>query len=315
MSLEAAYLVDPYLFRRPTVGEWGLAAASILAWAPAAEAEFAISSDCIQHLIASDNYAYFNPHELHALLRSQGEASLSARELCTQASRLLERAEYPSLAEYSGQVEVDPPALVDRQSPNEIRNAFPRWLASVHAATHSARCTRPLRTASRPGDGLYAEVLATVSGAVAFGLSVLFRPPAPPLRLADLVVDPLSTLRLAYEAYVPDSDKTAYPLREFKVGPEFVSSIRDGHLDANPAVLRGIVKQTVRILSGQENRFSSLAVHPERIGPGPNDEQESRDDGAVAFRATVTVHGAGYRLHYWKRGSWYELRYVGKESD
>ena len=318
MTSSTEYLVDPYLLCKPASGDWLSAAESIISWASHGESGFAMSPDCLNHLSTSYLCPYFSAHQLDDELKRDNEYSVPAGDLFIQARRLLDRIDYRGTLAEVESVTMSPIEFLARQRSTEIASSLQRWLVFMYRDSDFALHNGILRTASRPGEGFFEESVATVSVSdanMSFALSVLFAPPSPAFDIADFMLHPAHTLRLAYDMYIPDCDKTTYPLRTFEVGSAFIPSIRSGHLNHNPTVLRNIVKQAIRILSGQESRFPSLEVHPQRIGVGPNDPQEIRLDGALAFRATVTVHGAGYRLHYWKLGPWYELRYVRTESE
>jgi hypothetical protein len=130
----------------------------------------------------------------------------------------------------------------------------------------------------------------------------------------DLLVNPTAALASAYESEVPRSERELYPLRDFSVSDEFVPSIHRLGLTDQADILGVLIRQAVRIMSGQEARFPSMNIHPQRVGPGAGDAQMTRQDGTTAFRARITSRGAGYRLLYWKKDAAYELWEVRTES-
>jgi hypothetical protein len=334
MSEGSTYLVDPYLLQRPSYGEWGAAAESILAWMahdPSEERWFVVSSVCLSCLMISEKCPYLSPHALHGMLKSEGESSIFAADLHRHVSRLLTEARYSEESVLTEHLQLDPEAIVTRQCEQEIRDGFPSWVIALHLTQAPETENGQLRTASRPGDGFYEEANIGVSARVvnaggiqreglslpvdvSFEFPVLFRPPAVPFSPTDLIAEPMSTLAAAYEIQVSEGDKKLYRLCDFSVSSTFVPSILQLHLESQPEVLSIIIKQAVRILSRQEARCPSLQIHHQRVGPGPSDPPLTRPDGAEAFRATLTKHGAGYRLLYWVKGSTYELWEVRTES-
>jgi hypothetical protein len=334
VSKHSAYLVDPYLLQRPCPAEWGAAVDSILAWTAYGSSEtrrFVLSSLCVSSLIKSGNCPYLNAFALHAILESEGEPSIPAPDLHMHVNRLLSEAQYWDGDVLIERFELKPQIVVTRQCAPEIMDGFASCLIAFHLTQTPETDNGLPPIASRPGDGLHDETHVQIAAHVlyaegiqqeklSFPLDVsscsllLFKPPAIPLDPTALIADAVSTLTKAYEIHVPEGDKNLYPLCDFSVGPSFVPSILKLHLESQAEVLRIIIKQAVRVLSRQGERFPSMAIHPQRAGPGSSDPQLVRPDGAAAFRAHLTKHGPGYRLLYWQKGSTYELWEVETES-
>ncbi len=334
MTNDSAYVVDPYLLQTPSPGEWLAAVDSILSWTTYGSGharQFVLSSACLSCLMESANCPYLNPSELHRRLKAEGEPSIAALDLHRQVSRLLNDVEYSQAAASTQCLELKPQGVITRQCAQQIKDQFPRCLIALHLTQTPETDNGSVRTASRPGDGLYAETEVQVAARVlhvqgdqqprlnlpldvSFSFRLLFRPPTLPLDLSDLIDDPVSTLKRAYDLQVPQGDKELYPLAGFSVGSGFIPSLLALGLDSQPRVLRIIVRDAVRILSGQAERFPAMAIHRQRVGPGPNDAQLTREDGAEAWRLHLTKHGAGYRLLYWQKAPTYELWEVRTES-
>jgi hypothetical protein len=112
--------------------------------------------------------------------------------------------------------------------------------------------------------------------------------------------------------------KTKAPF-EYIVGAEFFASIERVGLQDNHDVLSKVVRAVAIIISDMPD-YSSLKIHEKRKGDAADSPQEIREyDKAKAWRADVTLRGAGWRLHYWqipdsKNGSIIELHKIVKES-
>ncbi|HZK05273.1 MAG TPA: hypothetical protein VFC82_05415 [Actinomycetaceae bacterium] len=86
------------------------------------------------------------------------------------------------------------------------------------------------------------------------------------------------------------------PLPDYIIGPRFLDSLRR---------LEGIKDEKVadvafEIVTGLAPSLSSREVHQLRTGPGGDDPIRVRDDGAVAWRASLQVNTpSARRIHYW----------------
>lgn len=329
-------LVDPYLLEEPLAGEWDVAARAILAWASKERREtarFLMSSECLSELMQGGRYAYLNHLRLGGLLKAEGESWATAVDVCRLANQLLQECHYPHVRVLCEGLKTEPTVVVDRVRQEGLKQAFPEWVVAVKANEVGASQPRCERIASRRGGGMEdgtvwalscrvemfegpAQGVFTTPAEMSFVVEVQVVPPRPGFDVKELVKDPVAAISEAYLLHVPASEREMYPLRSFSVGGNFIRSIRTRHLDENAQILGIIVKQAVRLVSGQAPRFQkSMEIHPQRTGPGANDPPVTRDDGAEQYRLTLKVHKEGYRLLFWQRGSWYELDEVRTESE
>ena len=88
------------------------------------------------------------------------------------------------------------------------------------------------------------------------------------------------------------------PLPEYAVGPRFLESVE--RLEGiNPDKVADVVFE---IVTGLAPDLPGRAVHRLRTGAGGDDPVRSREDGAVAWRASLQVHTpSARRIHYWVR--------------
>lgn len=336
MSERAVFLVDPYLLEEPAGGEWDGAARAVLAWASQDQRErshFVISSECLNALMASEKFPYVNYRHVATSLRAEGESWLAAVDLCRLVNKLLEECRYLDVKVLCADMEIEPSSVFDRLQHVELRNVFPEWVVGVklnEAGDEQPPCELVV---SRPGGDVNENVRVSLSCHIemfegpaqafvrlpvytSFAIDVLVSPPRIEVDLSKVVSDPIRVIAEAYEQQVPRSERALYPLRPFSVGNRFVSSILTHRLERNQRILGIIVKQAVRLVSGQAPRFQrSMEIHPQREGPGPNDPPVTRSDGAVLYRLTLTVHKEGYRLMYWQLGDSYELAEIRTESE
>jgi hypothetical protein len=92
------------------------------------------------------------------------------------------------------------------------------------------------------------------------------------------------------------SEQADRPLPEYIIGPRFLESLDK---------LEGIKDEKVadvvfEIVTGLASRIPSREVHHLRTGPGGDNPVRTREDGAVAWRASLQVNTpAARRIHYW----------------
>lgn len=92
------------------------------------------------------------------------------------------------------------------------------------------------------------------------------------------------------------SEQRDRPLPNFIIGPRFLDSL---------ACLEGIKEEKVadvvfEIVTGLAPQIPSREVHHLRTGPGGDDPVRIREDGAVAWRASLQVKTpSARRIHYW----------------
>lgn len=105
-------------------------------------------------------------------------------------------------------------------------------------------------------------------------------------------------LYLAWVARVPAAEKQTYPWNpDFLIGPRFAASFF-GH---EPALRTKTAKALVDLITHRAERMPAREIHPKRTGPGGDDPQQLRADGAGCWRMSVEVNvAAARRVHYWK---------------
>lgn len=92
------------------------------------------------------------------------------------------------------------------------------------------------------------------------------------------------------------SEQGDRPMPDFIIGPRFLNS-----LDRLEGIKQGKVADVVfEIVTGLAPQIPSREVHRLRTGPGGDDPVRIRDDGAVAWRASLQVKTpSARRIHYW----------------
>ncbi|WP_278257376.1 hypothetical protein [Nocardioides convexus] len=94
------------------------------------------------------------------------------------------------------------------------------------------------------------------------------------------------------------ADRERYPWREPVVGPEFLDSLRR----VEGIGMDRVHEVCAEVACGRAPDRPGLGVHPLRAtdGTGNGSRQRVREDGALAFRASLQVRtAAARRLHYW----------------
>jgi len=92
------------------------------------------------------------------------------------------------------------------------------------------------------------------------------------------------------------SEQLERPLPDYSVGPRFLDSL---------SRLEGIKEEKVadvvfEIVTGLAPQIPGREVHHLRIGPGGDDPVRIREDGAMAWRASLQVKTpSARRIHYW----------------
>ena len=117
--------------------------------------------------------------------------------------------------------------------------------------------------------------------------------------LPEVFADPERQFRwevaTSYLFRVPESQRDEYPLGDFVLGRAFLT-----RLDLLQGISRDKVMEViVDVLSGRAKDIPARELHPwleSRSGP-----QETRDDGATAWRVSLQVHShSARRLKYWR---------------
>lgn len=131
--------------------------------------------------------------------------------------------------------------------------------------------------------------------------------------LGDAFSDPEEQLRfevyLAWARRIPPSDKAARPLREYDVGPNFLTA-----LDQLEGVSRSKVCDViVEVLTKLAREIDGRDLHQLREGAGGGSGVRRREDGATCWRVALQRESASARrLHFWELpGDRVELSRVG----
>ncbi len=105
-------------------------------------------------------------------------------------------------------------------------------------------------------------------------------------------------LYLEWVQRIPANEKSVYPWNPgFVVGPKFAASF----YTHGPALRGKALKALIQLLTGRAERMAAREVHPKRTGPGGEDPQSIREDGATCWRMSVESGvAAARRVHYWK---------------
>jgi hypothetical protein len=142
------------------------------------------------------------------------------------------------------------------------------------------------------------------------------RRPAEAARDDDVFLDPEEQFRyevyLAWARRIPKSGKADRPLREYSLGPAFLSS-----LDSVDGVDRSkVVDVVVEIVTGLADEQPGRGLHRLRMGEGGNNAPVLREDGATCWRVALQQgRPAARRLHFWRNGAYLELARVVTHDD
>ncbi|BDZ42263.1 hypothetical protein GCM10025865_15620 [Paraoerskovia sediminicola] len=141
-------------------------------------------------------------------------------------------------------------------------------------------------------------------------------PPSDTTRPLPLFTDPDEQVRydvlVTWAQRVPASEKSARPLPEYVVGPEFTAS-----LDALEGISRAkVLAVVVDVLTGDKEVLAHLDAHHLRSGDGAGSPLVQRADGARCWRVALQ-HSTpqARRLHYWRKGDTVELSRVVQHDD
>lgn len=90
-------------------------------------------------------------------------------------------------------------------------------------------------------------------------------------------------------------------LRDFRFGNGFSDSLSESAILDNQAGLRSLFRACVAVVSDRAKHSSGLRLEQvRRSKSGTSHQNIRRSDKAKAWRATLTMGGAGWRLHYWE---------------
>ena len=102
-------------------------------------------------------------------------------------------------------------------------------------------------------------------------------------------------VRTAWAERVHATEKSAYPLPEYTIGPDFAASLEA----LNDATLLKALRAAVDVLIGRAHDIPGRDVHRLRDGFGGDDPSRVREDGARLMRAAIEQNTAGARrLHF-----------------
>jgi hypothetical protein len=128
--------------------------------------------------------------------------------------------------------------------------------------------------------------------------------------------DPVRQLQhevyLAWVARFSAEEKSERPLARWTVGPDFIAS-----LEITQGVQRHtVVKVMVEVLTGVADHLGGRDSHRLRSGPGGDDPDVVRGDGAICMRVALQQNTpSARRLHYWKKGDQIEFSRIAQHDD
>lgn len=88
--------------------------------------------------------------------------------------------------------------------------------------------------------------------------------------------------------------------RLMATGPRFVETVRSSGIRSDSSALSKLMRVALDVSTGRARRlglYDERAVRVSKSGSAPPKIRSG--DGASLRRVTLTVHGAGWRLHYW----------------
>jgi hypothetical protein len=120
-------------------------------------------------------------------------------------------------------------------------------------------------------------------------------------------------VEVEYAHRIPAAEKAIRPRRELRLGPEFLSSLKD----IEGVDRRKVVAVTVEVITDLVATLESRGLHPLREGRGAAEHDVVRaGDGARCMRVALQRKTpSARRLHYWKIGEAIELSRVVKHDD
>jgi hypothetical protein len=123
----------------------------------------------------------------------------------------------------------------------------------------------------------------------------------------------LGAVRAHYDALYTPADQAAYPLKDVRLHPSFLETLRS---------LQGVdplkvIEVACHVAAGRAHEMTGLAVHALRTTTGGGSPQRTRSDGAKAYRCALQREAASARrLHWWQlAGGDVELASVAVHDD
>jgi hypothetical protein len=98
-----------------------------------------------------------------------------------------------------------------------------------------------------------------------------------------------------WEAGTEPSDRTRYPWRAPALSEDFLASAESVHIGR-----RQIASACALVACGRIREVRGAALHELRTGKGATTPQRRRDDGATAWRCSISEGSGAVRLHYWQ---------------
>jgi len=87
----------------------------------------------------------------------------------------------------------------------------------------------------------------------------------------------------------------------YDICPSFFQTVVEKGVDTQELVLKRYISAMADILAwNTQQLFRKYSLRKLRVSSTPGDPQVTREDGAKAWRMTVILEGAGWRLHFWK---------------
>lgn len=86
----------------------------------------------------------------------------------------------------------------------------------------------------------------------------------------------------------------------FRLGARFIESVNTANLDTNIAVLEKIIRVAAAVIADKAMEVKCNLRHLRMSKTADSPQRVRSDDGAKAWRLTLTDQGVGWRMHYWR---------------
>lgn len=94
--------------------------------------------------------------------------------------------------------------------------------------------------------------------------------------------------------------KTGIEPMQFRLGSYFIESVNTANLDTNIAVLEKIIRIAAAVIADKAMEVNCNLRHLRMSKAADSPQRVRSNDGARAWRLTLTDQGAGWRMHYWR---------------
>lgn len=123
----------------------------------------------------------------------------------------------------------------------------------------------------------------------------------------------LEAIRATWMRNTTAADRERHPWRDPVIGPQFLESLRR----VEGVSLERVHVVCAEVAGGRAQQRNGLAVHPLRATDTSGSPQRQREDGALAFRASLQSRtSAARRLHFWRLpDGGVELAKIGYHDD